>query len=103
MTWTPAWSIKGLPQGSLAGRRTATMQVRTVWDSDAHASQVAGECVLASGGFALPRLAVMMAANPQLIIAPYLKSVQNEAGTGAYDQAGTTYPSKWYAHMKDGS
>ncbi len=76
------------------------MQVRTVWDSDAHAVQVAGECVLVSGSFGMPRLAAMIAANPQLIFAPYLKSVQNPVSD---DPSGTRYPAKWYAHMKDGT
>jgi hypothetical protein len=101
MTWTPQWGLSGLKQGTLIGRRTYAMQVRTIWDSDAHANQVAAEACYISGPFSMPRLATMMTTNPALIFAPYLKMIANPAGTN--DPSGTLFPNKWYEHFKDGT
>jgi hypothetical protein len=89
-----------LKQGTLIGRRTYVMQIRTIWDSDAHANQVAGEACYISGPFSMPRLATMMTTNPALIFAPYLKMIANPVGG---DTSGTLFPNKWYEHFKDGT
>jgi hypothetical protein len=101
MTWSPQWSVVTRGQGTLS--RCATMQERTIWDSDAHAIQVAKECVFISGSMAMPRLAVMMAANPQLVNGAYVKSVQDPVGNGANGDDGTWYPNPWYCLLRDGS
>jgi hypothetical protein len=101
--WTPQWQLPTLGQGTIVGRRTATMQVHTTWTTDAQAQQVAAECCFISGPYSMPRLAVMIAANPDLIFAPYLKSIQNPAGSTDFDSTGTKYPAKWYQHYMDGT
>lgn len=98
MVWNPQWTLSNLPQGALHGRRTATMQERGVWTTDAQAQQVAKECCFITGPFSLPRLAVMMTANPNLIFAPYLKgAVEPVAGVPA------GMPEAWFGHRKDGT
>lgn len=87
-------------QGTLS--RTVTQQLpgRPVWTTDAQARQLAEESVFLSGSYGLPRLAAMIGANPQLVIAPYLKSIQNPVGD---DSAGTFFPNPWYCHFKNGT
>lgn len=100
MTWTPQWSLSGLRQGTLIGRRSYAMQVRTIWDTDAHANQVAAEACYISGPPSMPRLATMMTTNPALIFAPYLKMI---AFGVSGDPSGTLFPNRWYEHFRDGT
>lgn len=76
------------------------MQERSAWTTDAEARQVARECCYITGPLTLPRLAVMLATNLVVILAPYRKSIQNPRSG---DTNGTKFPSAWYQKYKDGT
>lgn len=101
--WNPQWSISGVSAGSLMGRRFTEQQNQTIWDTDAHAQQVARESAYVSGPIGMPRLAAMIGVNSNLIFGPYLKSIQNPVGNGTNGDDGTWYPNAWYVHLRDGS